>query len=619
MRLSKIRIMNFRCYRDEFSLDIDNLTVLIGKNDIGKSAILDALGIFYGEVKIDSDDGCIKGDKKNVRIICEFEDLPNELIIDADFPTTLADEYLLNENGKLEIHQVFNTDLKTAKPLGIFACALHPISPGRDDLLLLKNAELKIRATELDVSLDEVNLRVNTQIRRRLWESSDHLEFQARDIPLDIETAKKIWEQLRQYLPSFALFKSDRTSTDQDSEAQDPMKAAVKEALKTKEAELTTISEHVEREVRAIAEQTLEKLREMDATLANELNPVFTPPNWANVFKINLTSEEEIPLNKRGSGVRRLVLLNFFRARAEQDAISNESPSVIYAIEEPETSQHPNNQIMLINAFQELAEFPERQVIIATHTPALARLVPTKCLRYICRDGDGCRVVQSGNDETYEEIAKSLGVLPDHDVKLFIGLEGRNDITFLKNISNILHASGEDVLDLHDLEEKGHVIFFPLGGSNLALWTSKLAGLNRPEIFLFDRDEMPPTVSKYQQTVDEINERENCIAILTSKKETENYIHPTAIQSARPEISIAFGDFDDVPALVAQAVHANSDSPNAWEDLPDDKKEKKISKAKNWLNSEASSFMTPDLLSEIDQNGDVRFWMTKIKETIDGT
>ena len=260
--------------------------MLVGKNDIGKSAILDALGIFFDEVKIDSDDGCVKGNKKDVRIICEFDDLPNELVIDADYPTSLADEYLLNDHGRLEIYKVYDTDLKTAKPLGTFAYALHPSSAGRDDLLLLKNADLKGRATELGINTNGVNLKINTQIRRRIWETADKLELQAKEIPLDVETAKKIWEQLKQYLPSFALFKSDRPSTDQDAEAQDPMKAAVKEALKAKEAELNAISEYVEKEVRSIAEQTLNKLREMDEALARELNPVFTPPSWANVFKI---------------------------------------------------------------------------------------------------------------------------------------------------------------------------------------------------------------------------------------------------------------------------------------------------------------------------------------------
>jgi hypothetical protein len=55
-------------------------------------------------------------------------------------------------------------------------------------------------------------------------------------VPLNEDNAKKIWTELKKYLPAFALFKSDRTSTDQDPEAQDPLKAAEKEAVKAKEA-----------------------------------------------------------------------------------------------------------------------------------------------------------------------------------------------------------------------------------------------------------------------------------------------------------------------------------------------------------------------------------------------
>ena len=54
-----------------------------------------------------------------------------------------------------------------------------------------------------------------------------------------------------------------------------------------------------------------------------------------------------VPVNKRGSGARRLILLSFFRAQAERAAGGKE---VIYAIEEPETSQHPDNQRALAEA-----------------------------------------------------------------------------------------------------------------------------------------------------------------------------------------------------------------------------------------------------------------------------
>ena len=73
MKLKRVRLRNFRCYKEETTFDIDELTVFVGKNDIGKSTLLDALHIFFEEVKIDADDATISGDKDDVRIICEFE------------------------------------------------------------------------------------------------------------------------------------------------------------------------------------------------------------------------------------------------------------------------------------------------------------------------------------------------------------------------------------------------------------------------------------------------------------------------------------------------------------------------------------------------------------------
>ena len=48
--------------------------------------------------------------------------------------------------------------------------------------------------------------------------------------------------------------------------------------------------------------------------------------------------------------MRRLVLLNFFRAQAERKSRTRMPPAIIYAIEEPETAQHPTNQRLLLDA-----------------------------------------------------------------------------------------------------------------------------------------------------------------------------------------------------------------------------------------------------------------------------
>ena len=144
-------------------------------------------------------------------------------------------------------------------------------------------------------------------------------------------------------LKDLSLFKSDRPNLDQDPEAQDPLKLAVKEILKARQHELDKIASSIRDELQQVANKTVEKIREMDPEIAKQLTPNVGEPAWDKVFKISLTSEEEVPVNKRGSGVRRLILLNFFRVKAEEKA---KGKDVIYAIEflEPETSQHPNNQ-----------------------------------------------------------------------------------------------------------------------------------------------------------------------------------------------------------------------------------------------------------------------------------
>jgi len=616
MRLARVRIRNFRCFKTEVALDLGDITAIIGKNDAGKSAILDALAIWFEEESLDSDDATVDGDKTDVRIICEFDELPRGIIIDVDYKTDLASEYLLNAAGHLEVHKAYNASLPKSKVSPPTASAMHPTRPGYADLLTLKNQHLKARAKELGVDLTGVDVRINAAIRKRIWSSCDDLQLQPSQIPLDAEGTRKTWEELKNALPVYGLFKSDRPSTDQDAEAQDPMKFAVKEAIRAKQEELDAIAEHVEAEVRGIAERTVAKIREMDPSLANELNPRFTPPNWASIFKITLTGDGEIPVNKRGSGVRRLILMNFFRAKIEQRLESEQASTVIFAVEEPETSQHPNSQRMLLGALGELSQQPGSQVLLTTHTPTLARLLPVSSLRFLTIEDDGNRRICGGDDETYRLVAKSLGVLPDHGVRLFIGVEGKNDVNFLKQIAGVLSSAGVDVPDLTRLEDDGQLVFIPLGGSNLDLWVSRLKELNRPEFHLFDRDVAPPTPSPHEEVVAAISARAGCTALLTSKLEMENYLHSDAIAAAYPGVTVTVEDFNDVPALVAEAVHAASGSPNPWATLLEEKRNKKMSQAKARLSTQAVAAMTAGRLLERDPMNEVIGWLRQIAQML---
>jgi len=82
MRLKTLKLRNFRGYRQETTINLNNLTAFVGRNDAGKSSILEALEIFFNNVivKIERDDlnvdALVAGDNR-IEITCVFSNLPN--------------------------------------------------------------------------------------------------------------------------------------------------------------------------------------------------------------------------------------------------------------------------------------------------------------------------------------------------------------------------------------------------------------------------------------------------------------------------------------------------------------------------------------------------------------
>lgn len=527
MILEEVKIKNFRGYRTETIIPISNLTAFIGKNDAGKSSVLEALEIFFNNTLIvcEREDLNINADNNQIEISCIFGQFPEEVIIDAAAPTSLANEYLLNRNNKLEIKKVFQAT--AAKPKEkIYIVCNHPSIDNASDLLELKKTELKTRANSLNIPQTNYNGNINSSIRQAIWSSFGSLQCTNTELLVDKEDTKKVYSALENYLPIYALFQSDRQSKDDDKEVSDPMKFAVQRAL----AELTNEIEHIKSEVRNkavdTANRTLEKLREMSPELAGELIPEFkTEPKFDSQFKLTIKSENNISINKRGSGIRRLILLNFFRAEAERLRNQHQGNQIIFAFEEPETSQHPDHQEMLIQAFMELSNTGNSQIILTTHTPALASLLPLNSLRFIEKTDDD-RSIELGTDEVFEKIAQTLGVLADPIAKNATGLllvEGKSDVSFINHAAERLKSAGYIT---HTFQEK-RIALVPIGGcGNLKHWqTLRLVEqFQIPYCVLLDSDK---GTNEEQKNTDVVNEliRNGIKAYVTRKREPENYIH----------------------------------------------------------------------------------------------
>ena len=577
MFIKRAILENFRCYRRRTEVPVSRFTTFIGKNDVGKSTILEALDIFLegGVIKVESSDASVGGDARNVQIGVVFGDVPPQLDLDRGAQTTLGAEYLLNADGDLEIYKTFDLSGQRPKLPQIHARAIHPILGGIDNLLQKSVTDLREIVRERGLE-NKCNQTENPSMRQAIYESVDDLNLTEQDVPLGEQGGKAVWTALQKSLPIFALFRSDRPSTDQDAEVQDPMKVAIQQALQEQSDELEGVVTEVQKSVEETANRTLEQLRKTYPELASTLTPVFRKLPWQNLFKLDLESDSGIPVNKRGSGVRRLILISFFQAEANRRQ-AERGGSVIYGIEEPETSQHPDSQETLIKSLRDLAESGS-QVLVTTHVPALAGLAPTECLRLIETDPESNEVVvHSESDDMVERIATTLGVLPDPvdkpGARVAVLVEGPTDVDALMNFAQVLSEAG--AIDPIDFDR---VFIATAGGSTLKGWVERryLDSLGLPQVYIIDSDRTAaelPLAASTQRHFDELNGRANCTAFITRKREIENYLHPECVAEVT-ENKVTMDncdlDFDDVSSIFSERLSEASRA-SRWRLAPTDR------------------------------------------------
>ena len=624
MVISKLYIKNFRGYAEQTIELHKDLNVIIGKNDVGKSTILEALEIFFNNntIKIDILDlNKKRADKEDgdITIQVSFEvDSKKSYTIDT-VPTKLSQEYLLDSEGYLTIRKVWNASVKniTSKSLKTYIVSDYPSTKFNNPLICRKISELKGELSLFDSTQDttSVNKTICSDIRKAIYRFSsiNSSDLTETIIPIDAEDGKKIYDAIKVDLPLYFLFKADRENKDSDSEVQGPLKAITKSILSGMQKDLDELKDKIVAATEDVGLRTIEKLSEMNPEIANELTPTVSTKAWDSLFSFTFEDEDGIPINKRGSGVRRLILLNYFRAEAERQRVS-EKP-IIYALEEPETAQHPDWQKMLYNALVDLSEQENTQILLTTHSPSLGALVPTNDIIFIFRK-HGQIEIESNDPLVLDGVTQSLGVMPnieiakiESNIKLIICLEGYTDVEFLKNISQCFDV---------DLKNHPDILIIPLGGGNLEHWENykyldRLSSI--PQLHIYDRD-----VKKYRKIINKINQNKLHKAFQTEFYEIENYIHPS-LYSQCYDFSDPFVDMSDSQWL------------NTWKDMNIPKelsahlkecykngdrnlKEYNEKEIKRKFNLELSKELSADQLKDMGAYDEVNMWFEHIKTNI---
>jgi hypothetical protein len=200
--------------------------------------------------------------------------------------------------------------------------------------------------------------------------------------------------------------------------------------------------------------------------------------------------------------------------------------------------------------------------------------------------------------------------------KVLVFVEGPHAVEFLRRMAAILRADDARLPDVAAMERRQELVFVPFGGGDPRLWAVRMAGLASQEFHVYDREE-PPETDFRQQAADVVNWRAGCSAVLTHKRNLENYLHPDAIFEISG-IRVAFGDREHVAELVAKAQYERNPEHVFWEDLPLRARKKRRARVKRWLSTRAVERMTPKRLAERDPEAEVRSWLLAIGRLAQG-
>jgi len=557
MRIHNIAIRNYRPFKVLEETTLSQQATLVGKNDAGKSSILQAIQLFFEDKpKIESEDIHDGADPyEDIVIDIAFTDLPATIQIEEGAETTLQEEMLLDQNRELRIRKTYpRADLTKVKISLITWDFQDDFFAG---LANLREGDLNKKCKEKDIDVTKAGRGITNKSRR------EELRAKAREdgtsigeSELVVSPTSDLWKCIKSLFPDFQLFESETPTDVGETSFQSPFRPIIKTA-----AEQTDVAEARENFTGAIEVALQKEVNKIFEKLKNHTNdiinlrvkPIFS---WDKAVSIDIFAKDnsgtEKTLDKRGSGIRRLLMVAFFQYLAEK-RYENRT-NFIFGIEEPENNLHPGLQRELTHSFRQLAEMGY-QIIITSHSPVFAGASTLEDLTLVVREGSVAKSIQYPELDT-GKIAEELGVEPSDQITGYnacVFVEGQDDIMFWKIVASKLKEEGYIGANFEDIK----IGFIPVGGSNLKCWIDirAMKRLNRRFGVVVDSDRKSQTDNIPQG---KLNWKTQCKQeggsfYILQKRELENYLHPKAIERSGRTLR-PYDDFTDMKKLFGENV-----------------------------------------------------------------
>ncbi|WP_299056924.1 AAA family ATPase [uncultured Polaribacter sp.] len=410
MKIESIRIENFRAYKEEF-IEFDDYTTFVGPNGVGKSTVFHALNLFFRQnkdsqtdlLKLSANDFHHSDTTKDIKITVTFSSLSDEakeeladyvrqdkLVVTAiakyDTVTERADvKQFGNRLGMEEFRKFFEADKNGAK-----ATELKAIFKSFKD----KYPEIASASSKADMTSALNTFEANNPENCVLIPSEDQFYGVSRGV-------NKL-ESHVQWIFVPAIKDATEESEESSKSALGQLLARTVRSKVSFDDKVRDLRNNVRAEYQKLLDAEQQTLDDISSSLQNRLanwaHPNITASiQWKQDPEKSIKIEEPLAglkvgergfegeLSRFGHGLQRSYMLALLQELTSFE--SENVPTLIMGIEEPELFQHPPQTRYLAETLFDLSQ-TNSQIIICTHNPLFIPGDSFDKIRLVCEVGE---------------------------------------------------------------------------------------------------------------------------------------------------------------------------------------------------------------------------------------
>lgn len=254
MKLNKIILKNFKAFKNA-TIDLDDIAILVGKNDAGKSTILHALNLFFNPKETKKTDLLYKDQSILVDTIClechfSFENATEVNLGGEDKDILITETNLLNDKNLFVLGYKYTEESLKKSPFisaSYVKCYNYDISSL--DWSGKKRTLEQMNKKELDSAIEKLNIvkpddadgRENHWKRKALESYLISNKFEKINVEINLGEKRNKEDRLNpviEKLPQFKLFSNDKANSIEDKEnsavIENEIKSIIAEQMKSK-------------------------------------------------------------------------------------------------------------------------------------------------------------------------------------------------------------------------------------------------------------------------------------------------------------------------------------------------------------------------------------------------